>query len=559
MKRSYNISQVRPSRRWGAVLALLLCAAGTIWTGCDISALDEGIGLIVDYSPSGATVAGQVFDANTQAPIEDESVTIRFSGPDAARVIDIDGEVIEELTVPEISLFNFNLDGDEPSAEDPATIVLTISAPGYISTSERLIVDSPDHSFTASLTNVEDTPSGVKAQTEQVTTRGGAPTEDVIVRTDAEDNTGAQAGLRIPEGTVMRTADGSPLSGEVTSTVVYYSNQNDNARSAFPGGFMGVEVTENEDGEDTVGSFVTAGFAAIEVTDQQGQRARQFDGPIEINIDVPAGTINPETNQPVKSGDMIPVYSFDEESGEWTFEGRTEASVARASSSAKSRGGLGVSFTTQHLTYWNLDWWWGNRCSVAGRHDFNGMPAGWTGLLWWELRNAESGRLFKRGAHTRGNFLQLWNAPRDRSMTFELIDRETGATLAQGPIDDLCNDQTWDVDVTENSDRVTLDVHATIVCDADQEIRPSNISAMYYLPAARLYYSATLKQGQATLPNLFEGETYRFLIRLKNGWERRSLRIEQSGSPGDEVVVRRVNDSTFRADVTVTDDDGSIC
>lgn len=144
-------------------------------------------------------------------------------------------------------------------------------------------------------------------------------------------------------------------------------------------------------------------------------------------------------------------------------------------------------------------------------------------------------------------------------MTFELIDRETGATLAQGPIDDLCNDQTWDVDVTENSDRVTLDVHATIVCDADQEIRPSNISAMYYLPAARLYYSATLKQGQATLPNLFEGETYRFLIRLKNGWERRSLRIEQSGSPGDEVVVRRVNDSTFRADVTVTDDDGSIC
>ena len=554
MKRSTFSSLRVSSRRLGALLVLLIAGSGLLWTGCDIGAIDDGIGLIVDFSPASTTVSGQVLDAKTQAPIESAAVTVRFSGPDAGRVVDVDGDALTELTVPDVSLINFNLDGAEPSEDNPAEVSMAISAPGYITTNERVLIGSTDHTFSATLTSVSDTPSGVEATVESFSSRNGAPVEDVTVTTDFEDATGAQTSLRIPAGTVMRDVDGTPLQGNVEATVVYYSNQDDAARDAFPGGFLGVNVTENEDDLESGGSFITAGFAAIEVVDEQGRKARQFDGPIDIEIDVPPGTTNPETGQAVQSGDSVPVYSFNEETGEWVFEGRTEATLADASA-RKSQGTLAVSFQTQHLTYWNLDWYWSPRCSRADQIMFNGMPANWRGFFRWTLRDAETGQRLRSGSHYRGNFLRFYNAPREWPMTLQMVDPVSGQVVAEGTLNDLCDGGTLDATIP---DRVSVDVHATITCDDDTEIRPSNYSVWYRPASGSPWGYARLSSGRATISDLIEGGEYLFYVRLLGRWEIRTVRI-QEGETVDGVLVTRTSEDGFRADVDFRDTDGSVC
>lgn len=255
---------------------------------------------------------------------------------------------------------------------------------------------------------------------------------------------------------------------------------------------------------------------------------------------------------------MIPVYSFNEEIGEWQFEGRSEASVSGASSSAKSAGGLGVRFQTQHLTYWNLDWFWGDRCSLAGRQVFDGMPENSTEWYRWILRDAQSGNYFKSGYHYWGNVLRFYNARRNMSMTFQLTDLRSGTTVAEGAIADLCTDKTWNVTLSPQPNQVTVSVEATIECEADREIRPSNYLAYYYSPEVRHWGYARLSSGRATLRDLCEGSTYRFYTRLQGRWEQREVRI-QPGRIGEGVVVTRTGESEYRAEINFRDSDGVVC
>jgi hypothetical protein len=565
MNRSFLLPSLPFSR--GALFALLLAGAGLFWTGCDVGAIDDDLGLIINFSPAPTTVAGQILDAKTQLPIEAAPVTVRFSGPDAGRVVDVSGEVMTAVTLPDISLLNFNVDGDEPTPETPATINLQISAPNYLTTNERVVVTSSDHLFTANLTNVLDPPSGVEAVVRQFATSGGAPVDDVSVTTDPEDETGAQASLRIPRGTVMRDKDGRTLGGGATATVVYFSNQNDAALGAFPGGLMGVDVRDRE-----VGSFVTAGFAAVEVVDAQGREARQFDGPIEVGVDVSPSTLNPQTGRRVEPGDEIPVFSFDADTGEWTAEGQTKATLA-SSAKGKSSGLLATTIQTQHLTYWNLDWHYEGKCSVAGRQIFEGIPPRWRGRLRWVLRgdatndplNRGNG-FYRSGYHTEGDFLKFANAPSNWPMTFELIDtRNNGQVLAEGEISDLCTDKTWSVDAPPLENQVSLEVEVSVTCDADEEIRPDDYTIWYYSRPNSDWGSVKVDEGEAEI-SVIDGAVYEFSVFLEDEWETLNVRIDPEAKIQDSRVTvtdleRDDSEDGVEYEVTVNfrDTNGAVC
>lgn len=524
-------------------------------TGCDFESIGEDLNLGLDFAPAPTLVSGKLLDAKTQAPIQDLPITIRFSGPDADQVVDGAGESVSEITVDQVGLLSFGLKNNPiPSAENPAEVVMTITADGYLKTSERLLITSDQGSFTAKLVNLNDLPSGVTNASKEFNADDG-----VDVTTSGDVSTGAQASLSIPEGTVIRDADGNRLTGRLTASVTYFSNQDDDARTGFPGGFSNVNIPNNEGDRESTGSFITAGFAAINVTDDQGREGEQFDGNIDIRIDVPAGTENFEDGGTISEGDMVPLYSFDEDTGEWSFEGRSAARVSSSTSSsnAKRAGMTNVAFQTNHLTYYNLDYFDDDYCRQAEPIVFEGLPKG--GFYNWRL--TRNGQLFKSGSLYADNVLQFNYAPRDMPMTLTLFDGQTGAEIARQSISNLCDGATIPVSI-DTSSLVTVEGDLTVQCPSDDvEIKPSSF-ALWYRPlnSSSSWNFARMEKGRITIPGLQDGGEYEVWVRLKNRWETRNVTLSAEDiQDAEDVTVRQRNANTYDVIVNITDDEGTIC
>jgi hypothetical protein len=538
--------------------ALLLTA------GCDTGAVDDDLALIFDFESVPTVVSGQVTDARTGAVIENAAVNVRFDGPDAARVVEVDGAPVAALTLTEQGLLSFGIDGPVPTESAPAEVVVNVSVEGYLETSERVTVASDEQTFEVKLVRLDAPPSGIVTALRTFTAPGGAPQSDVVVTTSPETQTGAQASLRIPAGTLIRDGDGTPLTGTLTASVTYFSNQDDAARAAFPGGFTGVSVGENEDGAPGRGTFLTAGFAAIEVRDADGREAEQFDGPIDISIDVSAGTENPETGQPIRDGDPVPVYSFDEDTGEWTFETRAAATVAAPSSTAaKSASGLpAVRFQTNHLTYWNLDYFYGDNCAVTQPIVFEDLLGG---FYRWELERVSDGRVFRTGS-LYDDRLQFYYAPRNLPMTIRLFS-SSGSQVAAATLDDLCSGITIpasDISTPPAPRQVDVEGEVTITCPSgDVEIRPSGVTVWYQNTSDGLpWQRAVLRQGRITLRDLVDGDTYRFALRLRGQWLYQTARLDLDAAAStsiEGVRITRVDAETYRVEIEYEDTNEVIC
>lgn len=155
--------------------------------------------------------------------------------------------------------------------------------------------------------------------------------------------------LEIPAGVIMTDAAGDPVTGEITATVTYYSNQSVESLEEYPGGLMGIPVTQ-ADGSRVQGSFVSGGFSAIDMSNEDGDEVKNFGGAgVTVTITLPAATINPETGVAVTTGDVIPVWSYDTATLDWVFQ-------ANGTVGALAGDVYPVEFTTTHLTYFNLDW-----------------------------------------------------------------------------------------------------------------------------------------------------------------------------------------------------------
>ena len=94
-------------------------------------------------------------------------------------------------------------------------------------------------------------------------------------------------------------------------------------RCAYPGGF---NVLANAtgftgiDGSPAVGkqqiNFKTAGFASISIESEDGRKVKSFNQDIKIAMQFKKGTTDSDNNI-VTIGNVVPIWSFDEETGEW--------------------------------------------------------------------------------------------------------------------------------------------------------------------------------------------------------------------------------------------------
>lgn len=482
-------------------------------TSCDIKSPVDGVELRVKTLARTTVASLSIYDATSGNLIQPDEVTVTFQGKDGGKIITLTNDSLTSA-ITTSGIINFAVsESIIPTSETPVEITVVVIAPNYISSSAQIFIASPGaSSHSIALANVNNTPSGVVSNETNGRTDDNGTTDDIVASSGEDPKSGASATLTIPKETILKGKDGTILIGDVKARVTYFNPQDEQSLNSFPGGFAVNSGTER-------GSFVTAGFVAIDMT-VGGIEVDKFSSNVNIQIDIPAGLTNPETGNPLVPGEKIPLWSYDETTGKWTKEGE----VTVPNNLAKTTNGKSnyrVSFAINHLSYWNLDWFQ-DAC-------YEGITINVVGSCYPNLRikakRASDGLYFYNG-WISGNdrLVHLYNAPKNVPVIVELWDVSVypSSKIAEMPINDLCGTNV-DFPITQQSSLTEVTATASIVChnsDGDVKSRfyPNNYPLYMHSPTNSNWSNiGQILDGQITTC-LELGTTYTFGTYIDGNW-----------------------------------------
>ncbi|HDQ44326.1 MAG TPA: hypothetical protein ENN17_02340 [bacterium] len=449
-------------------LAIPLGIALIFFSTCNFKNPTDNLKLIVNFESVKTTVAVDFVNSKTGATIDDRTITLQVEGKDRAMAVDLTNEPASRFSVTE-GLISFGIrEGVTPTPDSPLELRLIVNAAGYLPTSLPVVIDSTgSHPFSVFMVLKSDPPEGVSTTSDNSGQAGnnGAVLGAIVVSTDPEPESGCAATVTIPQGTIVTDGSGNPLQGGLTVEVTYFNSQTESSLNSFPGGFS-VNVSADPDGNPGEGVFITAGFIVVEITDANGRKASSFDPEITLTIEIAPGTINPETDLPVAAGDIIPVWSYDNATGEWQYEGPGVVTGPNAN------GNFQISYQTGHLSWWNLDWWWwwcslGKRIVLQGKTDCDGC-------LWVNVKAVWGGWTSWR--YICDDFIQFYYIV-PKSLPVEITAFDRWGRRVGGPlrIEDLCDLTQPVMNINIQSTNTYRVFHITGTCpNKDRlDIRPS--------------------------------------------------------------------------------------
>ncbi len=487
----------------------------------------EGVELIIDYNIIETTIDVQLVDASTGHILSSQAsqgAYIQYGGVDELAVVDVLG------VRPENKQFGVSRGITtlalvpnapyEPSAENPVNFNIMAHVPGYLTSSKEVSITQTGRNFVSiSLLPLANPPSGVYVR--EVPGATTAQNGRVIVPTTVTVP-GEGASVTIPENIIIRDAGGTPLDGNINVTIVRFDNTDPEALEAFPGGLT--PTVTRLDGSTQSGTFYSAGFVAIQMTDASGNVASTFEGgTLELKSIVSPQTYNPITKTNIAAGDEVPYWSLNENTGVWKEEGIAVAEAV----------GGNLQFTVQltHLSYYNFDWLIGTLCP-------NGVPFRF-------LLNAAlpgpfliKGKVFRQDDNAYINTILLWiendglvyttYAPSGIPVYIEW-DTEGSPFITVAPesqptyVEDLCSSNPVDVNLLINNDPglKTITIEVSLVCPDDEGgnnvvIKPTFTA--YYVNADEggLPIPLNMVEGVAVIPGIILGQAYYVWFNYQN-------------------------------------------
>jgi hypothetical protein len=483
----------------------ILVSVLLILAGCDIKDPVDGIDVILNQKDIATTVAVSFVDAATGLQIGSASskkISIDFSGQDKGQIISL-----KELPLTSASTTNgiisFAIRNTRvPSSQNPVEFTIIASADGYLPVSQGIsLIKAGSNPYEIRMVSVAAPPDGAAATTNvAVPASNGTVSGDITITTGNESVTNAASTISIPSGTQVKDASGNVVTGSLSATLLYFNNKTKESLEAFPGGLIAKAV--NSSGAAKRGLFSTAGFAEFSLHNQSGQKVKSFLGKaVELSIDIPAGTMNRNTGSPVKNGDMIPVWSFDESTATWKYEADAPASGPDA------KGNFKVSVQSNHLSWWNLGWLGENVCSEGATINLSGNYAS----LRLEITDLEGNFIASKMASSTENSVTFQNVPSGVPVRITAYDnlKCENIMVGQSIISDLCGANV-NLDITTAGTNVNVKVEA--FCpnrDPVLRVRPS-IDIYILNSCGERIIVGKMKDGFITLKSLVVGQTYTF-------------------------------------------------
>lgn len=492
-----------------------------------------------------------VFDVANQ----NETFTVRVQDVLGREVAGFDqGEAFQSnvVVVPESGIVPFTFDVDNASDVNGGVAKMTVIVRGDGFFSNSQVFDLTQTTMSDNYW-IEIVPKSEKAEEattfaeERVDLDGHVTSSQVDVATVSKDDStdggkildGATAKLSIPAGTEFIGEDGQPFTplGEVSVSMMLFSadpkglaDDENNPLYLFPGGlspdgFDG-ELPSDITSPDSV-TFISAGFVAIEIGDESGNKVSSFDGEgVTLAFEVPKSTINPQTGEPLSLDDgTIPIWSYTDSTGKWRYEG--DAVIEQ-----ENENTFTVSKPITHLSYYNLDWYGQDRCQLdVNVVDANGDPN--NQKLRLSFAKAGGGWAYKPSGW--GDDPEKLNINRVPAFAghFDLLDSQGNSLLASIEVDgevievadgsegldldDFCfgvsSDSTKSFKATlniVNPPRIDIETGLSLVCPIDETKTQTVDSGYYYLYSGYSYESSGEVNGDSiTFSNLVEDGLYR--------------------------------------------------
>ncbi len=493
-----------------------------IISSCDMKSPVENVKVIFNSKPITTIVAGIIINAKTGEPINDRTVHISIEGANKNIIVDLTASPKTSFTTNE-GFVSFALTNDFiPSETSPAKLVLVAKADGFLPTSMPLnIYEVGDAQFTIHLIEINNPPNGAATAAGTGTTNAtGTLIDNDLKVTATEPSTNAFTSIRVPVGTIIKDEAGNPLTGTITATIVYCTNQTEESLLSFPGGFA---VTTNTNGINEQTAFLTAGFASIEIKDGSGKTAASFEPPINITIQTNTNTINAETSTKVKEGDTVPVWSYDLEHSIWNYE----KDVVLTGPDPK--GNFSAFFSTNHLTMWNLDWYQLCPCCWDTRKiNFIGKPDGYPLLIKMKLIDYPA---YYTEKTIYDNWV-IWHydfaaaQPIGKRALVEAFDgNNPGTKFGELIVDDLCGqgELTLNLEGADIPPNTEVIIHAEgwCPCEPNVIIRPNGNPVWYKnldMGWPFWIYAGKVENGEITIPGILTNQKYKYGTWYEGKW-----------------------------------------
>ncbi len=456
------------------------------------------------------------------------------------------------VVVPESGIVPFTFDVDSASDVNGGVAKMTVIVRGEGFFSNSQVFDLTQTTMSDNYW-IEIVPKSEKAEEattfaeEHVELDGHVTSSSVNVATVIKDDStdggkildGATARLSIPAGTGFIGEDGQPFTpaGDVSVSMMLFSadpkglaDDENNPLYLFPGGlspdgFDG-ELPSDITSPDSV-TFISAGFVAIEIGDEGGNKVSSFDGEgVTLEFEVPKSTVNPQTGDPLALDDgTIPIWSYTDSTGKWRYEG--DAVIEQ-----ENEGTFTVSKPITHLSYYNLDWYGQDRCKLdVDVVDANGDPN--NQKLRLSFAKAGGGWAYKPSGW--GDDPEKLNINRVPAFAgnFDLLDSQGNSLLASVEVDgevievadgaegvnldDFCfgvsGDSSKSLKVNlniVNPPRIDMETGLSLVCPIDETKTQTVGSGYYYLYSGYSYETSGEVNGDTiTFSNLVEDGLYR--------------------------------------------------
>jgi len=539
-----HLSEIFPDSKKTAglitIASVLSCLIITVMlSSCDIKNPTDGIQVLFNEDPL-TMVSIELVDAKTGDQISasgSDSVRIVIEGIDKNDIIDLT-EKPKTSFASMAGFFTFAIEDSRiVSSSAPVDITVKASSKGYIDASAALSILSPKgESHRILLIQPEAAPEGVSTNSDNTgsaKTNTGVVEEIVFVSevTVTEENQPEktlEVTMSVKEGTVIRDENGDELLGKLTTAITNFDVNTEESINVIPGGLF-TTMTDKE-GETKETLFVPAAVISIDIRDENGNEAKSFEKPVELVIELPGSTFNPETNALLADGDIVPVWNYDEDLVEWKYHAD---SVAEG---PNSNGNFTVLFEVNHFSYWSGGWEDAasdGTCDEGVLVHVNGDFAA-LDIKFRKLSDNTYLSSLAQNINPNDPNVRLAESPRGVPVAVEAwYGRDLVGSVN---LPDLCG-ETVILDVDIPGKEVTFNVEVFDNDETDRRMRPSR--GIYVAEEEYKKYVGYMEDGFITVYGLIEGQQYTVWVFHEEKWysdiftvdERNNVKLEYGIDP----------------------------
>ncbi|RYE15728.1 MAG: hypothetical protein EOP51_26610 [Sphingobacteriales bacterium] len=318
-----------------------------LFAGCKNPAEDVQIIVNTDIFKS-PTLVQFVNAKKGAAGPQDFNVTI--TGPNADLVRTSTGGKSFKATS---GLLNLLLDRSaNPTPASPVKFTVVANATGFAPIFQDVVITSATDPtlYQVAVAEYANPAVGTGAIVDTKPITNGTTSTDIIITTPTNAGVAQQTNITVPTGTGLLDAAGASVGGgQLESRIAFNSTATNGTTPTVPGGNAAKNVV-GANGQPIAGgvTFIPAGSVSIDMY-SGGKEVRSFTKPVIVDMELNAATINPTTNAVVKAGETIPMWSLNDETGQWKAEGNATVVTNGA-------GKLVARMPITHLTAWSAAW-----------------------------------------------------------------------------------------------------------------------------------------------------------------------------------------------------------